>query len=65
MKDGYNGILTDFYDIDALVKKVNMVLDNRNDFNELTVNARKTIVDNYDIKDLLPKEVEFFKSIAK
>ncbi len=65
MKDGYNGILTDFYDIDALVQKVNMVLDDRNKFDELTVNARKTIVDNYDIKNLLPKEVEFFKSIAK
>lgn len=65
MKDGYNGILTDFYDINALVDKINMVLDDRNKYNELTVNARKTIVDNYDIKNLLPAEVEFFKSIAK
>jgi glycosyltransferase involved in cell wall biosynthesis len=65
MQDGYNGILTDFFDVDALVGKINMVLDDRNKFNELSVNARKTIVDNYDIKNLLPAEVEFFKSIAK
>ena len=65
MKDGYNGILTDFYDVNALVEKVNMVLDNRDKYNEMTVNARKTVVDNYDIKNLLPAEVEFFKSIAK
>lgn len=65
MKDGYNGILTDFYDINALVEKINMVLDNRDNYNEMTVNARKTVVDNYDIKNLLPAEVEFFKSIAK
>lgn len=65
MQDGYNGILTDFYDIDALVNKVNDVLDNREKYDYLRTNARITAVKNYDLKMLLPKYIDFIKSVAK
>ena len=65
MKDGYNGILTDFYDIEALVNKVNDVLDNREKYDYLRKNARITAVKNYDLKMLLPKYIDFIKSVAK
>ena len=64
IKDGYNGILTDFFDIDGIVKKVNDVLDNREKYKYLGENARKTAVDNYDLKKLLPKYIDFLKNIA-
>ena len=64
LKDGYNGILTDFFDINSIVEKVNDVLDNRDKYNYLGENARKTVVQNYDLKKLLPKYVAYLKSIA-
>ena len=64
MKDGYNGILTDFYDIDSLVKKVNDVIDNPDKYTLIRKNARETIVQNYDLKQLLQKQVEFLKQVA-
>ena len=64
MKDNYNGILTDFFDVDALVKKVNDVLDNREKYNLIRKNARETVVKNYDLKMLLAKEIDFLKKAA-
>ncbi len=64
MKDKYNGILTDFFDVDALVEKVNDVLDNREKYDFLGENARKTVVENYDLKMLLTKEIDFLKKSA-
>ncbi len=64
IKDGYNGILTDFYDIDGIVNKVNDVLDNREKYGYLGENARKTAVSNYDLKKILPKYIEFLNKVA-
>ena len=64
MKDNYNGILTDFFDVDALVEKVNDVLENREKYNFIRENARKTVVENYDLKMLLAKEMDFLKKAA-
>lgn len=64
MKDNYNGILTDFFDVDALVEKVNDVLENREKYNFIRENARKTVVENYDLKMLLAKEIDFLKKAA-
>ena len=65
VKDGENGILFDFYDIDEQVRKVEFALDNKDLMQPLRENARKTIVENYNINDLLPKHIEYLKSLAK
>lgn len=64
MQDNYNGLLTDFYNVDKLVEKVEYALDNKDKMQELRHNARKTIVDNYALKDLLPKHIEYIKQLA-
>lgn len=64
MQDNYSGLLTDFYDVDKLVEKVEYALDNKDKMQELRHNARKTIVDNYALKDLLPKHIEHIKQLA-
>lgn len=64
MQDNYNGLLTDFYNVDELVEKVEYALDNQDKMQELRHNARKTIVENYALKDLLPKHIEYVKSLA-
>ena len=59
-----NGILFDFHDSKALAKNINDVLDNNDDYNELRKNARKSIVNNYDLKKIcLPKHLDLIKSL--
>jgi len=57
-----NGILVDFYDINGFVEQINYLLDNPQD--DLGKNARQTIVNNYDLKKLLPKHIEILKQLA-
>ena len=64
MQDGYNGILTEFYDIDGIVEKVNNVINNPDDYTLIRKNARETIVQNYDLKHLLQKQIEFLKQVT-
>lgn len=58
-----NGLLVDFYDIDGFVEQINYLLDNPQE--NLGKNARQTVVDNYNLKKLLPKHIEILKSLAK
>ena len=63
IKHNANGLLVDFYDIDEFVKQINYLLDNPQE--NLRKNARQTVVDNYNLKKLLPKHIEILKSLAK
>lgn len=65
LEDGKNGILTDFYDIEAMVEKIEYALDNQNKLQQIRQNARQTIVDKYALKDLLPKHIQLIKDLAK
>lgn len=64
MMDGYNGILTDFYDVNALVAKINDALDNRDKYLQVRKNARDTIVKSYELRDMITKQVELIYRIA-
>lgn len=61
MQDNYNGLLFDFYNINEQFEKIEYALDNKDTMEELRHNARKTIVDSYTLKDLLPKHIDFVK----
>lgn len=62
--DGENGILVDFFDVDALVAKLCHILDNKADYHPLKEKARETILAQYDTKDLLPKYWKLIQSVA-
>ena len=64
MKDNYNALLFDFFNIGQQVKKIEYALDNKDKMEELRHNARQTIVDNYALKDLLPKHIEYVKNLT-
>ncbi len=64
MKDNYNALLFDFFNIDEQVEKIEYALDNKDKMEEFRHNARKTIVDNYALKDLLPKHIEYITQLA-
>lgn len=65
MTDNQNGLLFDFYNINKQVEKIEYALDNKDKMQPIRENARKTIVDNYALKDLLPKHIEFVKNLVK
>ncbi len=62
--DGENGLLVDFFDVEAQVEKVCHILDNKAEFEPLRQQARRTILDQYAKKDLLPKYWRLIKSVA-
>lgn len=65
IQDGKNGLLFDFYNIEEQVSKIDYALDNKESILPLRKEARKTIVDNYALKNLLPQHIENIKSLAK
>lgn len=56
--DRHNGLLTDFFDTDALACKVADALNKRHDLADLRERARQTVVERFDLKTVcLPKAV--------
>ena len=53
-----NGLLCDFFDVDAWVKCVTTALKSRKKLSPLRLAARKTIIDNYDLHSIcLPQQI--------
>ncbi|WP_417459288.1 glycosyltransferase [Kordiimonas sp.] len=65
IKDGENGVLVDFWNVDALVDTTNKVLDNQKDFEHLRAQARNHIVNHYATRDLLPKYWQLINDVAE
>lgn len=65
MQDNYNALLFDFFNVDQQVERIEYALDNQDKMEEIRHNARKTMVENYALKDLLPQHIEYVKSISK
>lgn len=64
LRDGKNGFLVDFYDIDAIAEKVGYVLDNQKNMKSIREAARQTILDNYDLRKTLPESVKLIENMA-
>ena len=59
-----NGLLVDFHDVAELIDAVNTVLSNKNNYDKIKKNARKTIIENYDLKKIcLPKQIKLIKDL--
>lgn len=64
ISDNFNGILTDFYDIDKMCIKINNILDNPDKYNHLSINARSTIIEKYGLHTMLKKQIDFIQNCA-
>lgn len=60
-----SGLLFDFFDVENQVKQIEYALDNKNDMKILGYNARKTIEENYALKDMLPQHINYLNSLIK
>ena len=65
IKDKKNGILFDFHNPKELSELIDKVLQNPKDFKNIRNNARKTIIENYELKKCLPKQVQLVKDLLK
>lgn len=63
MEDNKNGLLFDFYNVDELVKKVEFALNNPAKSAEIRKNARQTVLDKYELKDCLAKQLEYINEV--
>ncbi|OGI04844.1 MAG: glycosyl transferase family 1 [Candidatus Melainabacteria bacterium GWF2_37_15] len=61
IKDEVNGLLFNFSNINEIAEKVDFVLDNKGLLDHLKTNARKTIVENYNLAQMIEKQVELLQ----
>lgn len=64
IKDGKQGLLVDFFDVDQLAERIAEGLDNREKLQPLRDGARDVVLKNYSLKDTLPKHVRLLKEVA-
>ena len=66
IKDKHNGLLFDFFDYEKLAKLTSDVLSNPSKYDKIRKNARKTIIDKYDLKkNILPKQLNLIEGLLE
>jgi glycosyltransferase involved in cell wall biosynthesis len=65
MQDGHNGLLVDFFDPDQIAKRIIEALEQPQDLQFIRENARATIVNQYALADLLPRQVALLQELAE
>jgi glycosyltransferase involved in cell wall biosynthesis len=65
IQHGVNGFLVDFFSPDQLAKQVMEVLNTPNHCEEVRRAARKTVVDQYDLKKLLPMQIDLITDMSR
>ncbi len=65
VKDKKNGLLFDFHNPKELSNLMCTVLENKKDYENIRSAARKTIIDNYEIKKCLPRQIQLVKDLLK
>ncbi len=64
IKDEETGFLADFFDHDAFADRIAYVLDNHRELGHVRSAARKFVLNNYALKDLLPRHIRLIKDVA-
>ncbi len=62
IEDGVNGLLTDFFDVEAWTKTAMQVLNAPGDYKYLGTNGATTIAENYSLDVCLPKLMNLYET---
>lgn len=62
IKDNYNGLLVPFFSPDKIADRVEYALDNPDLMRKIRAKARETIVNNYNLNDLVQKHLQWVKT---
>ncbi|MEL6940099.1 MAG: glycosyltransferase family 4 protein [Cyanobacteria bacterium J06598_1] len=61
IQDGVNGLLVDFFQPERIVERVIEVLEHPSKMQTMRAQARQTIVDQYNLANLLPRHLEWIQ----
>jgi glycosyltransferase involved in cell wall biosynthesis len=62
---GENGLYADFYSANEIAARIIQVLEDKPLAAKLRANARRTAVERYSLKKLLPKHLEIMRDTAR
>lgn len=62
LKDGWNGLLADFFSPTQIADQVDVILDKKIDVKKLRGNARSTVLENFEMNHCVAQQVELFNS---
>ncbi len=65
LTDGKNGLLVDFFDRDALVRRIEEALDGGPAFDALREAARRTVCESYSLAHCLPRQTSLVERVAR
>jgi len=65
VNNGVNGVLFDFFNVDALAELANQLLDRRDEYRVLGRQAAAIIREKYSVDVCLPKMVELYESVKR
>jgi glycosyltransferase involved in cell wall biosynthesis len=62
LRDGENGLLVDIFKPEEIAQRVIAALQDRQAYDTIRANARRTIVENYDLKTIcLPAQLKMLE----
>lgn len=64
IKDGENGLLVDFYSPEQIADKVDYIFKNPKIIKKIKERARKTIVERYDVRNEVQKQVDIVNKVV-
>jgi glycosyltransferase involved in cell wall biosynthesis len=65
IQDGINGLLVDFFDTQAICDRIEYALDNPTPMVSIRHQARETILERYDLAQLLPQHLQWIQEITE
>jgi len=65
IQDGVNGLLVDFFDTQAICDRIEYALDNPTQMISIRHQARETILERYDLAQLLPQHLQWIQEITE
>ncbi|AFZ21066.1 glycosyltransferase family 4 protein [Allocoleopsis franciscana] len=65
IQDGINGLLVDFFDTQAICDRIEYALDNPTQMVSIRHQARETILERYDLAQLLPQHLQWIQEITE
>ena len=64
IRHGSNGLLTDFFDVDAMADRIEEVLNRPDDYRHLGQNGAEMIREEYTLEKCLPQMLQLYRDAA-